>query len=195
MVKLYYACGCESGHTTSFQADCYVLIHESTMVLITEVLSGVDVCTLLLKVFHVREPSNCSITESLIIRNPQCRYHQAISQECVFYSSYLCTVSNSLPSRSISDLFIGTAFRWMGMVGLSRKWKSIFSLSATPSLRICCCVPLTHSWSLVAVIVLFTKFDVLYDDKFAELIREYRENMLKRWLRSMPKKDSPMGHN
>ncbi|KAG1865664.1 hypothetical protein C8R48DRAFT_672276 [Suillus tomentosus] len=77
VVKLYYACGCESGHT-SFQAHCYVLIRESTMVLITEVLSEVDVCTLLLKVFH-------------------CRYHQAISHVCTLLLKVFYISSSHIP--------------------------------------------------------------------------------------------------
>jgi hypothetical protein len=59
------------------------------------------------------------------------------------------------------------------MAGLSRKRKSSFSLSVTletVSLCIYRRVSSTHSQSSVAVIVLFTKFDALYDDEFAELI-------------------------
>jgi len=61
------------------------------------------------------------------------------------------------------------------MVGLSRKGKLNFSLSVTleaVSLCIYCRVSSTHSQSSVAVIVLFTKFDALYDDEFAELISQ-----------------------
>ncbi|KAG2115651.1 GTP-binding protein, partial [Suillus cothurnatus] len=57
--------------------------------------------------------------------------------------------------------------------GLSWKWKSSSSLSVTleaVSLRICRGALSTHSQSSVAVIVLFTKFDALYDNEFAELI-------------------------
>jgi hypothetical protein len=75
---------------------------------------------------------------------------------------------------ALSHVFgVGTAFRWMRMAGLSRKRKSSFSLSVTleaVSLCICRRVSSTHSQSSAAVIVLFTKFDALYDDEFAELM-------------------------
>jgi hypothetical protein len=76
--------------------------------------------------------------------------------------------------HALSHIFdIGTAFRWMRMAGLSWKWKSSSSLSVTleaVSLCICRGALSTHSQSSVAVIVLFTKFDALYDNEFAELI-------------------------
>jgi hypothetical protein len=59
------------------------------------------------------------------------------------------------------------------MAGLSRMQKSDFSLSATleaVNFWICGCLSSTDLQSSVPVIVLFTKFDALYDDEFEELM-------------------------
>jgi hypothetical protein len=67
---------------------------------------------------------------------------------------------------------IGTAFQWTRRAGLSQKQKPNFSHSATleaVSFRIHCYFMIDSFQFLVPVIVIFTKFDALYDIEYAKL--------------------------